>query len=285
MTKFIFISDTHLGANPMGYEQQKGYPDKINEIITTLSEYINKRQDIDFILHGGDMIDYTTKENIFAAADVFNLPVPVYLCLGNHDLTTSEALDQWLKYAPQFFKNGKPDYTIDTLDCSIHISPNQWEEKPYYWSVKQSPHLLKYQKEFLSKDLNNKTDIPHILLTHSPVFGLPPGQTGLLESYHNPEENFSNEIKSISQKYPNLKCILGGHSHVNTCVDYENKMFITASSFVETPFEFKLFEVGKNNINMSTIGLSNEIPFNSEYNYDKTFVQGRNIDRQFTLTI
>ena len=42
---------------------------------------------VDFVLHGGDMIDSTREEHIDRAAEMFRLSVPVYLCLGNHDLT------------------------------------------------------------------------------------------------------------------------------------------------------------------------------------------------------
>jgi len=50
---------------------------------------------IDFILHGGDMIDSTTEDHIVAATNAFDLAVPVYLCLGNHDLTTPDAAEQY----------------------------------------------------------------------------------------------------------------------------------------------------------------------------------------------
>jgi len=90
---------------------------------------------IDFVLHGGDMIDSATDENILAAAELFDLPVPVYLCLGNHDLTVPDALALWVKLAPGFFKDGKPDCTIMTNDCVIHVAPNHWDEIPFFWCV------------------------------------------------------------------------------------------------------------------------------------------------------
>jgi predicted MPP superfamily phosphohydrolase len=109
----------------MGYQQQKGYPDKLPAILAALSTYLSAREDIDFVLHGGDMIDVTTDDRIAAAARAFDLSIPVYLCLGNHDLTAPDAVDRWLTLAPQFFPNGSPDYTIASDDCVLHIAPNQ----------------------------------------------------------------------------------------------------------------------------------------------------------------
>ena len=36
MTRFLYIADTHLGAAPMGYRQQPGYPERLGEIVRAL---------------------------------------------------------------------------------------------------------------------------------------------------------------------------------------------------------------------------------------------------------
>lgn len=87
MTRLLFISDTHLGAGPMGDQQQKGYPEMLSAILSALQETLRTEGRIDFVLHGGDMIDSTTDANLAGAMVTFELSVPVYLCLGNHDVT------------------------------------------------------------------------------------------------------------------------------------------------------------------------------------------------------
>ena len=76
MTRFLYIADTHLGADPMGYQQQRGYPQRLPEILSALCARLDAIHGIDFILHGGDMVDSTTEGHVAAAAKSFDLPVP-----------------------------------------------------------------------------------------------------------------------------------------------------------------------------------------------------------------
>lgn len=134
----------------------------------------------------------------------------------------------------------------------------------------------------LSRELITRSDLPHILLTHSPVYGLPEGQTGLPEPYHAPDASFTAEMTALATAHIDLKCILGAHNHMNMHVTHEGTEFVTVSSTVETPFEFKLFEVRPQRIEMSTISLSAALPFDGAYDVVKSFVQGREVDRSFT---
>lgn len=282
MTRFLYIADTHWGADPMGYQQQKGYPDKLPVILAALSTYLSARGDIDFILHGGDMIDAASDDTITAAAHAFTLDVPVYLCLGNHDLTAPDAIERWLTLAPQFFLNGSPDYTIASDDCVLHVAPTQWCEDPYYWHSTQQPHLSPGQMARLKCALNKRTDVPHILLTHSPVYGLPVAQTGLPEVYHAPAVAFTAQIRDLAARHKNLRSVLGAHTHMNMRVNQGGIDFVTVSAFVETPFEFKRFEVTPRGMAMSTRSLRGALTFQSEYDTTRSFVQGRGIDRSFS---
>lgn len=42
VTRFIYIADTHLGANPAGYQQQKAYPEKLPDILSALCKHVAK---------------------------------------------------------------------------------------------------------------------------------------------------------------------------------------------------------------------------------------------------
>ncbi len=57
--------------------------------------------------------------------------------------------------------------------------------------------------------------------------------------------------------------------------------YVTASAFSEMPFEFKLFDLNAENFSMETINLADKINFNANYNFDKTYIQGRACDRSF----
>jgi len=281
MTRFLYIADTHLGADPMGYQQQRGYPEHFGQVLAALSDYIKADTGIDFVLHGGDMIDATTDDGIRAALDAFDLAVPVYLCLGNHDLTTSDAVDRWLTLATRFFPGGNPDYTIDTGHCVIHVAPNHWCDVPLYWHGRQDTHLSADQIDRLSRGLEVRPDVPHLLLTHSPVYGLPPEQTGFPAPCHCSNPSFVAQVTSLASNHGSLACILGAHNHMNMRATRHGVEFVTVSALVETPFEFKCFEASTRSLRMATVALAPALDFGAAYDATKAFVQGRSVDRSF----
>lgn len=278
MTRFLYIADTHLGASPVGYHQQPGYPERLTEILSALCECL---EGVDFILHGGDMINLTTDANILAAVAAFDLPVPVYLCLGNHDLTVPDAVERWMELAPGFFMGGEPNTTIRTEDCVIHVAPNHWGDAPFYWKDKQDAHLSAVQIERLAHELGIAPRLPHVILTHSSVHGLPTEQTGFPEPYHSPTPSFTRDVSAFLEQHANVTCVLGAHNHMNMRVHQDGVEFVTVSSLVETPFEFKLFEVTPDSFTMATEALNASLDFGGDYDATRPFVQGRAVDRAF----
>lgn len=282
MTRFLYIADTHLGANPMGYQQQPAYPERLHGILAALKDHMASIGGVDFILHGGDMIDAATDDNIRAAVSAFDLGVPVRLCLGNHDLTVPDAVERWLRLAPGFFVDGQPDYTIATNDCVVHVVPNHWCEIPFYWNDKQEAQFSAAQSEALAQGLGAMPHVPHFILTHSPVHGLPVEQTGLAEPHHAPNLSFTAAMTDLVAWHPSTMCVLGAHNHMNMRVTHGGVEFVTASALVETPFEFKRFEVTPHAVTMSTVSLGAAAGIASAYNPARAYVQGRGVDRAFT---
>jgi len=282
MTRFIYICDTHMGADEVMLRQQ-GYPEQLEEILTALKTYLHGRGNIDFVLHGGDMINTLSDAAIVASATAFDWGIPVHLCLGNHDLDAPTAVERWLALAPGFFgDSGKPLYTVATEDCRIHVVPNHWCEEPYYWRDSLDSQFSPDQLAYLSEALDAEPDLPHIVQTHSSVFGAPEGQTGLAEPLDPAPLAFRASFIELVSRHPNLKCVLGAHNHMNMHVVHEGVHFVTSSALVEVPFEFKVIEVESGAMAMSTVSLNDALRFDVSYDADKAYVQGRETDRSFT---
>jgi len=282
MTRFIYICDTHMGADEVMLRQQ-GYPEQLEEILTALKTYLHGRGNIDFVLHGGDMINTLSDAAIVASATAFDWGIPVHLCLGNHDLDAPTAVERWLALAPGFFgDSGKPLYTVATEDCRIHVVPNHWCEEPYYWRDSLDSQFSTDQLAYLSEALDAEPDLPHIVQTHSSVFGAPEGQTGLAEPLDPAPLAFRASFIELVSRHPNLKCVLGAHNHMNMHVVHEGVHFVTSSALVEVPFEFKVIEVESGAMAMSTVSLNDALRFDVSYDADKAYVQGRETDRSFT---
>lgn len=285
MTRFVFLSDTHIGTTPIEFQQQPAFPEQIHHLIDALERWLAQEANIDFVLHGGDMLNDASRANIRTASALFKrLSVPVYLCLGNHDLTDPDALAWWLEEAPQFFPQGQPNFVIDRGSIRICVMPNQWDSSPWYWSDVQNPSFTRDQKQW-ARQLADEPQGPGIrmLVTHSPVYAITCAQTGFAEPYHTPPPSFSSEIRDLSALWPELQCVAGAHSHINSCIHHDELTYVTVSSFVESPFEFKVFEVHEDYIQMTTHNLDGDVGFRSTYNFDKTYVQGRQCDRQFRV--
>ncbi len=296
MTRFIYLSDSHWGAGELGYHLQPKYDDRLPDLLKALQAWMEENEPVDFLLHGGDMIHETSDAAIAAASAHFDLPVPVHLCLGNHDLTAPDSLGRWERLAPQYFggraQSGRAQsgstnsgdraacYGIITEEVTIHVIPNQYGEAPFLWDKTQDPHFLPSQVEVLERRLASHADTTQLILTHSPVFGIDSAQTGMDAPFHEPHASFAETVSSLVDRY-GVACVLGGHSHANMNKQVSGTNYITVSSFVETPFEFKLFEIDGESMSMETHNLLHRIGFDADYDWDSTFVQGRSCDRSF----
>ncbi|MUV36989.1 3',5'-cyclic-AMP phosphodiesterase [Lentibacillus sp. JNUCC-1] len=285
MTKFIYFTDTHIGANPVGFCQQPAYPQSINNLVTYLKNVVVSEQ-IDFVVHGGDLVQTCKKDLIQEAVKLMNFSVPVYLCLGNHDLDHKNAVNTWMENAPNLFCENKPAYSVIDKTSALHIIPNHWiDNHLYYWENKQNPYFTQAQIHYLEKKFQAHPDKKHILITHSPVFGMSKKQSGLDHVIHEPPLSFQDTILQTSLQYPELKLVLSGHNHLNTLKQRNGTLFVSGSSFIETPFEYKIIEVTERCINLRThsIGQTALLDFVPSYNYEATYVQGREQDRHVTL--
>ncbi len=281
MTRFVYIADTHLGITEGGYHQQPRYAKQIPTLLNALDGWIQAQGNIAFVLHGGDMVDQATPATVLAAREAFRLSVPVYLCLGNHDLTAPDAGALWLQEAPAFFPDQRLTYSLTLPDCIIHVVPTQWCATPFFWEEEQTPHFLAEQHTFLTTALDHYLDRRHFLCTHSEALGVPPEQTGFAETLHAPLPAFTQMILDLTQTYPHLCGVLSGHNHINTHSVRDNTHLVTVSALTETPFEFKVFTVTAAEFTMETINLLSVVNFQAAYNFDKTYVQGRRKDRAF----
>jgi hypothetical protein len=90
---------------------------------------------------------------------------------------------------------------------------------------------------------------------------------------------YTATVADLLQRYPQLRGVLGGHNHINTHGSVHQAHVVTGSAFVETPFEFKVVDVSGAGWSMRTVALLPQVPFRAEYDWDRTFVQGRACDR------
>jgi len=285
MTRFVFIADTHLGARPMEFQQQPGYPEKLDSLLAVLNDWICRDGGIDFVLHGGDLVDACRVDLIDQAVAAFHFAVPCFVCLGNHDLTRPDAEREWLERAPGFFLSDSVHFEIVREDCVIHVVPSHWDEDRYHWKDVQAARLSADQIERMGLVLGRYQDRPHVLCTHSQILAIPPEQTGLDAPEHEPWPSFQAAVFEFIRGHPGIRCVLGGHNHTNTLGRVHNAVAVSVSAFASTPFEFKIVEVSEDGLAVSTLDLFAEAGFEARYDFNRAFVQGRACDRQCRISL
>jgi len=287
MARFLMITDSHLGADPMGFTQQAPYPERFDAIIDALAAWIDRTGGVDFVLHAGDLIDFTTPELIdHASESLSRLGVPVHLALGNHDLTTTDALDLWMSRAPHLLGGAgtKGDFVVRSGDVSVYVLVTQWCEITNYWEEELDPHLADAQWDWLGSQVEADSARCPVIMTHSQVFPVGTDQSGLDYPLHDSTEAYKASFDAFCAKYPEIQAILGGHSHLNSHIPRGNVRYISGSSLVETPFEFKCFTFDGDELTMTTESLLDIAPKLGPADYDasKPYVQGRPQDRAFS---
>ena len=283
--KFIYIADTHIGGSDIsGYRLQERCLRYFPELIRVFSRWIEQQEGIDFVIHGGDMVDKASPKAIAEATELFKtLPCPLYFTPGNHDLTETDSVKNWLDEASEFFNNGEVDFSFCRDDVKFDFISCHWGKRNYFWNPNEAqvPYWETAQTELLS----DEGDFKHrVIITHAPVFGLPCEQTGLSEALHPPAGNFSNFIHGLATKHKAL-LVLGAHTHMNMHLCKDNVHYVTVSAFSEMPFEFKVFEISDHDFSMKTVNLADQISFDCKYNFDKTYIQGRACDRSFEVKL
>lgn len=282
MTRFLYLSDTHLGGETALFHHQPPYPWHLPELVALLRGWCREHGPVDFLLHGGDLIHLTDDTFIARAADLFgSLGMPVHLCLGNHDLTSPDARRRWLAGAPCFFPGGATDYSLEFADCLLHVVPTQWGDTPYCWEEEQRAHFLPAQLDRLQSALNRHPERLHILCTHAPGRAVSSAQTGFAKPFHPSGDDYMALLDGLGAAHPHLRLVLSAHSHLNMHLHDGGVHYVSCSSFVETPFEFKLVEVDGACLRVSTHNLLDRVSFDAVYDWERTYVQGRPVDRGF----
>ena len=171
--RFVLISDTQRW-----YNETKA-PEKS----------INARNDIDFVLHCGDLTDFGVTREFEVQRDILeNLRVPYVALLGNHDcLGTGADVYRYIF--------GNPDFSFNAGDVHfLCINSNAFE---YDYSV----------------------DIPNFSFIREDLESLPSNvQRTVVAMHAQPtSEQFNNNVSELFEyeirKYPGLAFCMCGHGH------------------------------------------------------------------------
>ena len=257
-SEFLFITDTHIGNDGSAWGHHPVRPDLVPMLANALGKWMEKHP-VDMMLHGGDMTDSGTVDQQMYAKEMWaQLPVPIRLCLGNHDLTYKGAYDNWLSNVPEFFAEGKADYFVECGKADVYVLTCGWldegEKLSRWWNrdVDNRPGILPEQLVWLDGSLSNRSARPAIIALHCPLDPLPTALTGADEPIHTPPTGFVEPILSVIDSHRNVKLVLGGHCHASCLTPHDRRIHLTTSAFCEPPFQIRSILIEDETIKVRT---------------------------------
>ena len=156
---------------------------------------INKRDDIDFVLHGGDVADFgLTKEYMWMRDILSSIQVPYVVVLGNHDcLANGEQV--WRKIF------GEPNFSFLAGDTKFVCLNTNALEFDYSRPIPDFNYIEKEQAE--KRDGHEKT----VVVMHVPPYS----------------DAFNNNVAKVFQRYikefTKLQFCINGHEHKVSITD------------------------------------------------------------------
>ena len=162
---------------------------------------VNNRNDIDFVLHGGDITDFGMSKEYFWVHDIMkHLNVPYVALIGNHDI---------LGHGKDVYKKVYGDFNFSfqfRKTRFICLNTNALEFD-YYTPVPDFDFMMRF--------MNDSTNIKRtIVVMHSPPFD---------DQFNNNSAIMFNEI---IENYWNVKFCLHAHLHSQSAKDYFNNGII-----------------------------------------------------------
>lgn len=282
MDCIAFVTDTHIGSDTTGFQQQPRRPDLIPACMDGLSGLLHQHR-CAALLHGGDIIDSGSPQEIIEAGRIFSsLEIPTLCSLGNHDLGHSTSCDGWrmqqepaLRFADTVMHLNEADViAVNTLWECDGAAGLYWEHRQGYRETIGAAQL-----QWLDEQLGAGEDKrPAIVMIHVGLDGLPTEVTGMAEVIHRPLGAYSAAIEDVLDRHPRVKLVLSGHSHVNFSVARGGRVHLTSTSLIEPPFEMRLIRVGRNSMEIETLPVIPS-PENVVYLPEFAWVNGRPQDR------
>lgn len=257
--KFLYITDTHIGCSHDGYHLQPRYVGCEEQLFAGLARWVAEH-DIRFVVHGGDLTDHGTPEEIDRAVALCGgLGVPVYLCLGNHDLARADSIERWRSDAKTLLPEGETSFIVDAGPVALHVIAHHWHpDIGYRWQADrpQEPRLDGNRVDALEASLK-RTNRPAIAVTHAPINAVPRRQCGRDEAFHPPYRPYAETWRRIIRANRNLRLVLTGHNHAFS--ESGDTFSCTTPAFNEIPAQARVVTVRERTIEIETVSLAADL--------------------------
>ncbi len=245
--RFAVVSDLHV-ALPDTVWQHPSRMHLVEVGIPALEETLDRlsQENLDFLLVPGDMTQHGEAANHAWIADRFaQLPYPVYVIPGNHDIPVLEKNEQSIAHHefPHFYRlfgyedPSRPYYTQQILPGVRLIGLNS---STFDLDGKQIGRMDDPQLAWLRETLAKSQDEVILVMIHHNILEHLPNQATQTLGQRYMLEN-APELLSILRAH-NVNLVFTGHLHIQDVAYQEGIYDITTGSLISYPHPFRIFQ-------------------------------------------
>lgn len=284
--RIAFLADLHFGSDGKGFCQQPIMVNASSDIVNALSAVLADQR-VELVISGGDLVCHGSPESIKQVTALLEkIPLPMLLCLGNHDLADRRSLAQWQSVTHKHPRLMLADTFLETPACDIIGLNTHWINDgvaELYWNSANGPvpALTGDQLVRLNEWLARNPSRPAIVSCHAPLDPLPTSLTGLPNPIHESPEPYTSALQNVLAKYPRVKLLLTAHCHATCATPHGSYTHLSLAAISEVPNQYALVDVGPNGVEVSVkhLVLTTDVQFNTA----KAWVSGRGTDCKFMV--
>lgn len=214
------VTDIHLGFDPDN-------PSEFNRkrLDQALKALCDMTPQPDVLLATGDLVDRGDQDSYIRLEEAFSdLPFPVHMCLGNHDLR-----GPFQKQFPNVpTAGGFVQYEID--DGPLRLL--------FLDTLEEGRHggaFCDVRAKWLAERLAEKQDKPTLLILHHP-----PVESGIAWMNTDPREPWVSVLADTMAGHDQIKGMITGHLHRNISTSFEGtSLSICASTAPQVAFDLE----------------------------------------------
>jgi 3',5'-cyclic AMP phosphodiesterase CpdA len=246
--RFAILSDPHIALPQTIWDHPSRF--HLVEVSILALEYVFAQLeplDLDFLLIPGDLTQHGEPENHRWLADrLSQLPYPVYVIPGNHDLVERAATDRSISAAefPSYYE--KFGYEPDRLYYSQTLLPglrliglNSIFFDPQGKQISMG-RLDDEQFAWLRETLADTAGEMVLVMVHHNVIEHLPGQTQSPMGRRYMLENAPQLLELLHQS--RVQLVFTGHLHVQDIAQHQGIYEITTGSLVSYPHPYRILE-------------------------------------------
>ncbi|MBD2148166.1 metallophosphoesterase [Sphaerospermopsis sp. FACHB-1194] len=251
--RFAIVSDLHIALPHTIWD----HPSRFHLVEVSIPAFESVLEhltqlDLDFLLIPGDLTQHGEPENhAWLANRLAQLPFPVYVVPGNHDVPVLSANEQSIGFAdfPHYYRKfgyenpHQPYYNCQILPGVrlIGLNSNTFDE-----DGKQIGRLDQQQFQWLETELAKiNNDLALVMVHHNVVEHLPDQSNHPMANRYMLEN--APELIKLLRKH-GVRLVFTGHLHVQDVVCGDGVYDITTGSLVSYPHPYRVLEFERDHL-------------------------------------